>query len=137
MLLMLIVAFKCNLDNQMNECLVMIGYMLRLSTAVPDYRISIMLFRLQGEVHRTSCNLSGAITSFQSMRNAAEDIGDGLSETEAYYQAGITFTHKNLRDYEAALKTFRRMLQVAWFYNIRAAEIKAYDNIGKMCFYLS
>jgi len=41
-----------------------------------------------------------------------------------------------MKEYEQALKSFKRMLQVAWAVNKISSEIKAYDMIAKMFFYL-
>jgi len=68
------------------------------------------------------------------MRDAAEDIGDYNSEIDAYYEAGVTL--QKMQEYDQALKSFKRMLQVSWSFNKGSSEIKAYDMVAKMYFYL-
>lgn len=44
-LLMAVLGFKCFIETQQTESLIMLKYMLRLSTEVPDHRTTIALFR--------------------------------------------------------------------------------------------
>jgi hypothetical protein len=86
----------------------MLQYMLRLSTVVPDHKISIALFCQQGMLHRFFDNEYGAIRSFQRMRDVAEDIRDSDSEIEAYEQLAISL--KKTANYELAMNVLKRML---------------------------
>lgn len=45
-LVMILLSFKCFVENQKTESLVMLKYMLRITTEVPDHRISIALFHM-------------------------------------------------------------------------------------------
>jgi tetratricopeptide (TPR) repeat protein len=119
MFLMLNLAMKSFFENMKNEALNLCKYMLRLSTLVPDHRLT---------------KLSGALLSFQKMRDAAEDIHDFVQEIDAYYKAGLTL--KRTQQYAKALLVFKRMLQVAWNNNKQSAEMLAYSMIGRMYFYL-
>lgn len=83
--LMTLFAFKYFNENLRTESLVVLKYMLRLSTAVPDHKVSIALFHQQGLLHRFMGNPLGAIRSFEKIRDAAEDIGDCFKEVTAYY----------------------------------------------------
>jgi tetratricopeptide (TPR) repeat protein len=134
MLLMVLLAMKFFFAEKENECLVVFKYMLRLSTIVPDHKATIALFNHQGLLHTFYGNLSGALLSFQKMRDAAEDIHDFVQEIDAYYKAGLTL--KRTQQYAKALLVFKRMLQVAWNNNQQSAEMLAYSMIGRMYFYL-
>jgi len=79
-------------------------------------------------------NHLGAIRSFEKIRDAAEDIGDCFKEVTAYYQVGLTL--KRMKNYNAALNSFKRMLQVAWNYDLVQAELHAYEMIGRSYFHL-
>jgi tetratricopeptide (TPR) repeat protein len=45
-------------------------------------------------------------------------------------------TLQKAKDYDQALKSFKRMLQVSWAVNKISSETKAYDMIAKMFYYL-
>jgi hypothetical protein len=82
---------KCFMENEKVECLLVLVYMQRLASQVPDHKLCIALFRHQGIFCRNIQNYEGSLRSFQRMRDAAEDCGDHLSEMEAYLNVGKVF----------------------------------------------
>jgi tetratricopeptide (TPR) repeat protein len=85
-------------------------------------------------MHRYCSNMQGALFSFEKMRDSAEEMGDFHREIEAYYQAGLTL--KQMQDYTNAAKSFKRMLQVAWYYGRVPKEMLAYEMLSRVYFYL-
>lgn len=73
---MMMLALECFIDAKRIECLVMLKYMLRLAAQIPDHKLTICLFRLQGILHRHYRNLAASLRSFSFMSDAAKDIGD-------------------------------------------------------------
>lgn len=62
--LMLSLALRYFFDKLPIECLLVFKYMLRLSTSVPDHRLTIALFKQQGMLHSYMANYVGAVKSF-------------------------------------------------------------------------
>lgn len=133
MLVMTAFSIESFIDKKKIDTLVMLKYMLRLAAAVPDHKIVIALFRLQGLILRSMGCSDGALASFKQMRDAAEDIGDTAAEIESIQEAGQTF--KAVKDYEAALRVYKRMLQAAWYHSDTRAEKEAYHLIGRVYFH--
>jgi tetratricopeptide (TPR) repeat protein len=78
--------------------------------------------------------LKDARTVFDLLKDVAEDSHNWGQAMQAYEWIGRVLQHSC--DYENAIKSFKKMMQLSWVNNIPEFEVKSFHNIGKQYFYL-
>lgn len=73
MLTLAFFAEKCYHDGERAEVLYAFRELLRVALQVPDHKLVIATYEHLGIMNRNTQNFTGAIKSFQKMRDAAED----------------------------------------------------------------
>lgn len=83
----------CYLTNPIQdqmETLIAMKYACKLAVRIPDYKLSMELFEHQGVLNKAINNFTGAIRSFQRMRDVAEECTDREYEMKSYLHLGET-----------------------------------------------
>ena len=57
-------------------------------------------------------------------------------ETKMYAYKQIGYCYQQIKEYELALKCFKKQLQIAWHINSHEGEMSAFDNLAIQYFYL-
>ena len=73
------------------EILIAFNKAVKLAVLLPDTHIAVQLFEHQGVINLALKNYSGAIKSFQRMRDVSEELDDHEWEIRAYMHLGETF----------------------------------------------
>lgn len=77
----------------------------------------------------------GAIHEFKILRDMAEEVEQDKIRLQAYALLGSCYQF--MKEYENAIKCFKKQLEISWSKSDYEGEMNAYDKIAINYFYLS
>eukprot|EP00347_Sterkiella_histriomuscorum_P001099 403373330 len=111
-----------------------IDEMLSMASHAYDLETLRTTFHLKAVVSIFFDDYQSALVAFRCLRNVAADEENDYSKMLAYENMGKCYNA--LKNYENAIKCFKKQLELAWRHNDAQEELRAYEQLGMQHYYL-
>jgi len=108
---------------------------IRLGQLANDFQLLMKTHNLLGVLLLNKRDFVGAIGEFRTLRDMAEEIEQDRVKLHAYALLGSCYQF--MKEYENAIKCFKKQLEISWSKGDYQGEMLAYDKIAINYFYLS
>lgn len=116
------------------ECYDYIQMIITIGLHSYDLDLLLAIFELRALICVYFDDLEHAIADFKCMRSVADDMENYHLKMLAYDSLGRCYAH--FRMYSNALKCHKKQLTLAWKVNDAKEEMRSYEMIGRMYYYL-
>jgi len=119
----------------LKKTLDMLKNTIRIGQLANDYNLLMKIHNLLGVILLNKRDFLPAIHEFKLLRDIAEEAENDKMRLHAYLMLGNCY--QLMKEYENAIKCYKKQLEISWSKGDYAGEMMAYDKIAINYFYLS
>jgi tetratricopeptide (TPR) repeat protein len=124
-------AFK---EKDLENTIEPLSKILKIGFHAYDLDTVLLVLHLRSLVYVYFDSYKCAINDLKTLRRAADELQDYQTKMIAYELMGKCFI--DIKEYNYALKCFKKELEISWISNDETSELRAYEMIGKTYFYM-